>query len=193
LQIPRLRGWRELRGWTQKDLAEESGVSARSIAGYETGASIRPRNARKLAEALDVEVADLVVTSGKGAAPPSLEPSFNDVLDEERRQWRAEVDRCISEAEEVLHAPDLTQDVAYQIVQSAAELLVKAADEKNSASREEGYTFKEINDITRAYDRIMEFSGEANQVFLNRFGESAEAQKARDHEKRRLKLMKDSA
>jgi transcriptional regulator with XRE-family HTH domain len=83
VQIPRLREWRELRGWTQKDLAHESGVSARSIAGYETGASVRPRTARKLAEALDVEVAELVM-SPKGSAPPS-QPSFNHLLAEERR------------------------------------------------------------------------------------------------------------
>jgi transcriptional regulator with XRE-family HTH domain len=99
VQIPRLREWRELQGWTQKDLAHESGVSARSIAGYETGASVRPRTARKLAQALDVEVVDLVATSGKGSAPPSTEPTlFNGVLEEERRLQARVVESCMEYA-----------------------------------------------------------------------------------------------
>jgi transcriptional regulator with XRE-family HTH domain len=85
VQIPRLREWRELQGWTQKDLAQESGVSARSIAGYEAGASARPGTARKLAEALNIEVADLVITSGKAEAPPSSQLTLNGLLAEERR------------------------------------------------------------------------------------------------------------
>ena len=60
VQIPKLREVRELQGLTQKDLAEVSGVSLRSIAGYEGGARVRPNTARKLANALDVEVVDLV-------------------------------------------------------------------------------------------------------------------------------------
>ncbi len=86
MQILNLREQRELRGWTQKDLAHESGVSTRSIAGYEAGAGVRPNTARKLAEALGVEVADLVVTaSGKGDAPSSLQPPLNGFAEEERR------------------------------------------------------------------------------------------------------------
>jgi transcriptional regulator with XRE-family HTH domain len=92
VQIPRLREWRELQGWTQKDLARESGVSPRSIAGYEAGAGVRPGTARKLAEALNVEVADLVLASGKVEAPPSPEPSLFNGLEEERRaEWEAAV------------------------------------------------------------------------------------------------------
>ena len=60
MQIPNLREMRELQGLTQKELADVSGVSLRSIAGYEGGASVRPNTARKLAKALDVKVAELV-------------------------------------------------------------------------------------------------------------------------------------
>jgi transcriptional regulator with XRE-family HTH domain len=60
VQIPNLREMRELQGLTQKELADVSGVSLRSVAGYEGGASVRPNTARKLAKALDVKVADLV-------------------------------------------------------------------------------------------------------------------------------------
>lgn len=67
MQIPRLRRWRERQGLTQKDLAELAGVSERSVAGYEGGESTRPNTARKLADALNVTVADLI------AEPFSLE------------------------------------------------------------------------------------------------------------------------
>jgi transcriptional regulator with XRE-family HTH domain len=88
VQIPNLRELRELHGLTQKELADVSGVSLRSVAGYEGGAQARPNTARKLAQALNVEVADLVGTTSypKAQAPPSPEqPSFNGLLEEERR------------------------------------------------------------------------------------------------------------
>jgi transcriptional regulator with XRE-family HTH domain len=84
LQIPRLRQWREFRGLTQKDLAAAAGVSVRAIAGYEAGAGIRPNTARKLAEALDIEVADFFATREPESpllhAPPSQEKLFNNGL-----------------------------------------------------------------------------------------------------------------
>lgn len=58
--IPQLRKWRERQGLTQKELAERAGVSPRAVAGYETGDGTRPNTARKLADALDVDVADLM-------------------------------------------------------------------------------------------------------------------------------------
>ena len=95
MQIPRLRQWREFRGLTQKDLAAESGVSVRSIAGYEAGAGIRPNTARKLAEALNIEVADFFrePESPKVSAPSSQQLTLNGELEEERR--RAERERLI--------------------------------------------------------------------------------------------------
>lgn len=79
MQIPRLREERELQGLTQKELADVSGVSVRSVAGYESGASVRPNTARKLAEALDVKVADLVGVDARpksrGLSPRDTEPA----------------------------------------------------------------------------------------------------------------------
>jgi transcriptional regulator with XRE-family HTH domain len=78
MKIPRLRELRELEGWTQKDLARKSGVSARSIYGYEAGAGVRPNTARKLAAALGVPVRDLVgdgKTLKQGTPPPEPAPS----------------------------------------------------------------------------------------------------------------------
>jgi transcriptional regulator with XRE-family HTH domain len=66
LKVPRLREWRHLRGYTQVELAERAGVSASAITGYERGFNIRPSTARKLAEALGVEIPDLL---GPDAAP----------------------------------------------------------------------------------------------------------------------------
>ncbi len=50
---------RRRKGWSQKDLAEESGVGQDTISGIESGRhEPRPSTLRKLAGALDVEVAD---------------------------------------------------------------------------------------------------------------------------------------
>lgn len=77
MQIPNLREVRELQGLTQKELADVSGVSLRSVAGYEGGASVRPNTARKLAKALDAEVAELVGVStrpkGRAVSPRDTE------------------------------------------------------------------------------------------------------------------------
>ena len=87
MQIPNLRELRELHGLTQKELADVSGVSLRSVAGYEGGAHVRPNTARKLAQALNVEVADLVGSGAdpKAEAPPWQQPPLNGLLAEERR------------------------------------------------------------------------------------------------------------
>jgi transcriptional regulator with XRE-family HTH domain len=86
VQIPNLRELRELHGLTQKELADVSGVSLRSVAGYEGGAHVRPNTARKLAQALNVEVVDLVGADSypKAQAPPSQRSLFNG-LEEVRR------------------------------------------------------------------------------------------------------------
>src|SRR5215210_7674858 len=87
VRIPNLRELRELHGLTQKELADVSGVSLRSVAGYEGGAHVRPNTARKLAQALNVEVADLVGSGAdpKAEAPPWQQPPLNGLLAEERR------------------------------------------------------------------------------------------------------------
>jgi transcriptional regulator with XRE-family HTH domain len=76
LKLPRLKEVRELHGWSQAKLAEESDVSRDSISNYETGQrEAWPATAKKLADALHVEIADLrepareLTTSGKAEAP----------------------------------------------------------------------------------------------------------------------------
>jgi transcriptional regulator with XRE-family HTH domain len=75
LKLPRLKEVRELHGWSQAKLAEESDVSRDSISNYETGQrEAWPATAKKLADALHVEIADLrepareLATSGKAEA-----------------------------------------------------------------------------------------------------------------------------
>jgi transcriptional regulator with XRE-family HTH domain len=73
MQLAKLRAWRESRGLSQRELAELGGFSAFSVSRAENGASVRPATARAYAEALGVEVADLLesppVALGKAEAP----------------------------------------------------------------------------------------------------------------------------
>ena len=79
MKTPRLREWRESKGETQLTLSERSGVAEHTISRIEHGAELRPTTARKLADALDVEVADLMesppapLSSLVSEAPPKAE------------------------------------------------------------------------------------------------------------------------
>jgi transcriptional regulator with XRE-family HTH domain len=75
LRLPRLKEVRELHGWSQKKLAEESGVSRDSISNYETSQrEAWPATARKLADALGVEIADLREHAREPAVPLAEAP-----------------------------------------------------------------------------------------------------------------------
>jgi transcriptional regulator with XRE-family HTH domain len=60
MQLARTKEWRESRGLTQRRLAAEAGVGEVTVARVETGSSVTPPTARKLADALGVSVADLL-------------------------------------------------------------------------------------------------------------------------------------
>jgi transcriptional regulator with XRE-family HTH domain len=66
---------RRAKGWTQKELATEVGVSLFSVQAWEHGEGPRPRNIPKLAEAFSMGAEDLLreidswrATEGKAAA-----------------------------------------------------------------------------------------------------------------------------
>src|SRR5215207_9654406 len=83
-EVKRLR---EARGWSQMRLAVEAEMSVSGISMVENGhRNLTTTTLGKLARALGVEIPDLFRESEtlKAGAPP-LEPSFNDVLDDERR------------------------------------------------------------------------------------------------------------
>lgn len=59
--IHRLKGIRQQKGMTQRQLSEASGINRASIAKYETGKSVPSlNNAEKLAKALDVKIEELM-------------------------------------------------------------------------------------------------------------------------------------
>jgi len=106
MKLARLKDWRESRGLTQKELAEEAHASEWTVTRAEADEEVRPNTARRLAEVLDVTVADLLErppvplaeapqetglrrkAEAAGAAPPRvsrerLEEHFEDVRPEE--------------------------------------------------------------------------------------------------------------
>jgi transcriptional regulator with XRE-family HTH domain len=110
VRIPRLREWREARALTQVELAEKAGVSSRSVAGYEAGTGARPPTVRKLAEALDIEILDLMGEAARPKASASSQPSFNGLFEEERRAqdlgvWKSYLSRRVEWCERVLQKP----------------------------------------------------------------------------------------
>jgi transcriptional regulator with XRE-family HTH domain len=85
--MEQVRRLRLEKGWSQNELAYHAKLAPSVISLIETGK--RDPNAttlRKLAEALEVRVPDLFEDSDSGKAQrrSSLEPSFNDVLNERR-------------------------------------------------------------------------------------------------------------
>jgi transcriptional regulator with XRE-family HTH domain len=122
LQLPRLKEWREFRGFTQPELAERAGLSLRTVFNYEHGSNALPNNARKLAEALGVQIGDLLSEQDhpKGAAPPSVQLTLNGVLVEERRRPTEHeikaLNRWLSDLERRLDERNLTRDeIAHEL------------------------------------------------------------------------------
>jgi transcriptional regulator with XRE-family HTH domain len=89
--VETLKEIRRQKGWSQKDLADESGVGQDTISGIESGRhEPRPSTLRKLAEALGIQVADFFkepalpkVDAPRGAGRPTI---IDIALDAARRQ-----------------------------------------------------------------------------------------------------------
>jgi transcriptional regulator with XRE-family HTH domain len=83
--VERVKEIRRRKGWSQKELAEESGVGQDTISGIESGRhEPRPSTLRKLADALDVEVADFFrepAVPFADALPPSGPLNKDEILD----------------------------------------------------------------------------------------------------------------
>lgn len=97
MQLERLKEWRESQGFTQRELAGKAGVGEVTVARVETGASIRPNTARKIAGALGLEVSDLLARPPTLAEPTTFPkesaPSTPEVSDEERRELYSAADK----------------------------------------------------------------------------------------------------
>src|SRR5215208_4225381 len=77
-----------MRGMNQVDLAKASGVAQNTISEIELGKrEARPGTLKKLADALDVSIAQLLESPSpkKAEAPPSQQLTLNGLLAEERR------------------------------------------------------------------------------------------------------------
>jgi transcriptional regulator with XRE-family HTH domain len=84
--MKRLKQLRAEKGLSQARLAARAELDPSTVNQIERGArEASPATLRKLADALDVSLADLLEESPKVSAPPSPEPSLNNELDEERR------------------------------------------------------------------------------------------------------------
>ena len=85
--MDRLTRLRERKGYSQRALAKESGVSPATIYELENGRRRpNPSTLRKLAGALNVEVVELLEADYPKASATSPQPSFNDFLEEGRRE-----------------------------------------------------------------------------------------------------------
>ncbi len=104
---------RRRKGWSQKDLAEESGVGQDTISGIESGRhEPRPSTLRKLADALDVEVADFFrepavpLADAPEAGPSLLDKGLDAARHDEEKDSRARARLRASEGlqEDILHS-----------------------------------------------------------------------------------------
>jgi transcriptional regulator with XRE-family HTH domain len=93
LKLARTKEWREAHGLTQRELAAAAGVGEVTVARVETGASVSPPTARKLAEALDVSVADLLERPPVPLAEASQETGHTEAEVEEEQHPDDEVTR----------------------------------------------------------------------------------------------------
>jgi transcriptional regulator with XRE-family HTH domain len=93
--MEQLKRLRTEKGLSQAKLAALADIDPSTVNQIERGArEASPATLRKLAQALDVSIAELLEdTAPKAGSRSSLEPSLNDVLAEERRaNWRSAVD-----------------------------------------------------------------------------------------------------
>jgi transcriptional regulator with XRE-family HTH domain len=207
VQIPNLRGLRELHGLTQKELADVSGVSLRSVAGYEGGAHVRPNTARKLAQGLNVEVADLVGADSypKASALPSpTQPPLNG-FDEARRiqhlyVWKSYLSRRVEWCERVLQKsqddtfnnPFLSLDTAIQWAIYVGSEKAQLHDAIQAELRLHTDADPEIADQLRALlDRFRAIDDQTN-VRVKAMMEEAKLDEE-DKEQIRLRLIRGSA
>jgi transcriptional regulator with XRE-family HTH domain len=111
--VDTLKDFRRQKGLSQKDLADSSGVGQDTISGIESGRhEPRPSTLRKLAKALDVEVADFFkeLALPKAEAPEAGRPSVIDVaLDAARRQAALEKQDMFGDPAHHGEAPMLDQ------------------------------------------------------------------------------------
>jgi transcriptional regulator with XRE-family HTH domain len=104
LELARTKEWRESHGLTQRELASKASVGEATVARIETGASVAPPTARKIAAALGVAVADLLERPPVPLAKAPEEAGPTEDEAEERRvipQSAANLKRYIRDMKEL--------------------------------------------------------------------------------------------
>jgi transcriptional regulator with XRE-family HTH domain len=123
---------RRRKGWSQKDLAEKSGVGQDTISGIESGRhEPRPSTLRKLADALDVEVADFF-----------REPAFAEKAEASTtRRPRMTAERALEIADSDSVRREAKGASVEELQQTALELaqFTKPQTRDNPSSHEEAY------------------------------------------------------
>ncbi|MDP8951331.1 MAG: hypothetical protein M3N18_03660 [Actinomycetota bacterium] len=163
-------------------VGEKAGTSKNSVLRAEHEGEIRPLTARKIAEALGVEVADLLLEEVESPTPKGQPSPQHEGKPRGRRDWRAEVEAFAREADEIIDAPDLTREVCGVIMQEGSNLWLELYEERKDAKRPE-YGFKELNDLAAADEALETINDRVRTVYLNRFGKSEDlrrAEKARE-------------
>jgi transcriptional regulator with XRE-family HTH domain len=95
VQLLRTKEWREAAGLTQRKLSKESGVGKGTIVRIENGESATPSTAKKIADTLNISVADLLESPPVplGQAPTSYKPPEGAEKSKERREELLEEER----------------------------------------------------------------------------------------------------
>jgi transcriptional regulator with XRE-family HTH domain len=166
--LERLRHIREQSGYSQQDLADESGVSQHTISEIELGRrKPQGRTLRKLAKVLGVEVADLYRDSEHplGEAPPSQQLTLNGELEEERRVQYLRVLRAIVHG--LAHRwekepPETSREIA-SLYDALTAVVEQGVFEPSDVSGAEGFElqllmvgFQRLNDIADKVEKVEE-------------------------------------
>ena len=73
MKLPGLKGWRERHGMNQQELARAAGLAQQSVSKVERGTKgCSEATAQRLADALGVELADLLRAQEEGRSPPRV-------------------------------------------------------------------------------------------------------------------------
>lgn len=167
MQLARLKEWREARGLTQKELSRKAGVGEKTVARMELGDSVRPNTARKVAEALDVTVADLL----EHPPVPLVPTAASGVqLEAEDLTLAGKKEASQSTGPPVVHFAKLS-DNAYEEVRENARLFKELVDLRRRVDLE-------YKQLSRWVHRLQEEEGGAP---------SAEIEEARELRKRAFK------
>jgi transcriptional regulator with XRE-family HTH domain len=188
MKLARLKEWRESHGLTQKELAAAARASEWTVARAEAGEEVRPNTARRLAEVMEVTVADL------------LEEPPIPLGEEDPQHWervlasvRGRQREVEAKVEELVALPDPSKADLYQVkwaldeardCQDALLLALPGSHRRHSRGRDEIVINPVAVDVDqwqkwlnakRFYDNIVERLVEAGLVELReRIGQRAE-------------------